>query len=423
LPRLLFLAHRIPYPPNKGDKVRSYNLLKHLAARYKVYLGAFVDDIADFQYASVLNEMCEECCFVGLKPGPAKLRSLTGFVTGEALTLRYYRSGRMQQWVDGVLQNASVNKILVFSSAMAQYVSEVKNARRVADLVDVDSDKWRQYSITQTWPYSAIYRRESRRLFEFERAIAVSFDATVFVSPAEAALFKQLAPETAHKVWHANNGVDSEYFSPHVKHENPYRADERVLVFTGAMDYWPNVDAVVRFANFVFPSILARHPDARFYIVGVRPTSDVVRLGELPGVRVSGSVPDIRPYLAHAHLAVAPLRIARGVQNKVLEAMAMGKTVIASPEAAEGIDAEIGKELIVAADDGHFISIIVRLMGSEVAQDLGVAARARVTCAYSWSGNLRHFDRLLKADSGSEPRDAPPGLPEPKVVSEMKEYS
>ena len=407
--RLLFLVHRIPYPPTKGDKVRSYNLLKYLARRYRVHLGAFVDDAADFAHAPALRELCEECHLVRLNPALARVKSLIGLASGEPLTLPYYRSASMSRWVKQVLRATPVDGVLVFSSAMAQYVMSATGVNRVADLVDVDSDKWRQYAATQRWPYSAIYRRESRALLRYEREIANRFDATVFVSAAEAGLFRQLAPETADKVWHVNNGVDGDYFSPERTYADPYGGGERVLVFTGAMDYWPNVDAVVSFARGVFPAILRGSPGARFYIVGARPAAEVRRLAELPGVRVTGAVPDIRPYLAHAKLAVAPLRLARGVQNKVLEAMAMATPVLASPQAAEGIEARVGKELLVAAGETEFVREALRLLQRDSASAIGVAGRARALASYAWEGSLSRFERLLTGGAGlaAEHRSVP----------------
>ena len=394
---LLFLVHRIPYPPTKGDKVRSYNLLRHLCARYRVHLGAFVDDEADFAHAGALRELCESCHLVRLDPRLARLKSLAGLVSGAPLTLPYYASASMRRWVNQVLRTTPVQGVLVFSAAMAQYVMRANGLRRVADLVDVDSDKWRQYAATQPWPGSAIYRREHRALLRYEREIALRFDATVFVSAAEAKLFRQLAPDAAGKVWHVNNGVDCDYFSPAGPHANPFCAGERVLAFTGAMDYWPNVDAVVWFARYVFPEIHRRLPAARFCIVGARPAAEVQRLAELPGISVTGSVPDIRPYLAHAEVAVAPLRMARGVQNKVLEAMAMAKPVLASHEAAEGIEAEPGSELLLAADQNDFVRQALRLLSGDGASRIGAAGRARVLASYAWESSLSRFDQLLSS--------------------------
>src|SRR3569623_858504 len=245
---LLFLAHRIPYPPNKGDKLRSYNLLKQLGRDYRVPLGAFIDEADDWRH-----------------------------------------------------------------------VEAAAGRRRVMDFVDIDSDKWQQYAEARRWPLSWVYRREARTLLQYERAVAATFDASVFVSDSEADLFKRLAPECAARVWSIHNGVDTAYFDPVQSFTPPYPLYEKPIVFTGAMDYWANVEAVNWFAREVFPVVRAADEEARFYIVGARPAAEVQALRRLPGVIVVGAVDDIRPYLAHAALAVAPLRIARGVQNKVLE--------------------------------------------------------------------------------------------------------
>lgn len=393
----MYLTHRIPYPPNKGDKVRSYHFLRHLSERYRVHLGTFVDDEDDWRHVDTVRALCHETHFARLDSRAAKLKSLRGLLTGEPLTLPYYRDGGMKRWVDDILDRLPVRHILVFSSAMAQYVMQASGASRVADFVDVDSDKWNQYARTRAWPLSAVYRREGRRLLAFEREVARGFDATVFVSAAEAALFRRLEPESAGKVFHVNNGVDFEYFSPDRDYPNPYREGEKALVFTGAMDYWPNVDAVEWFAHGIFPAIRASRPDARFYIVGARPAPQVLKLGELPGVAVTGSVPDIRPYLAHAALAVAPLRLARGVQNKVLEAMAMARPVVASPQAAEGIDAASGREIRLADGAAEWAGAICGMLAA-TAEEHGAAGRARVVADYSWDSNLATLDALLSAD-------------------------
>jgi sugar transferase (PEP-CTERM/EpsH1 system associated) len=395
---LLFLVHRVPCPPTKGDKVRSSNLLKYLATRYKVYLGAFLDDLADLEHVSTLRSLCEECHIVRLNPTIAAMRSLWGLVSGQPLTLPYYSSASMRQWVQKTLREQQIHCVLTFSAAMTQYVMSDASIHRVADLVDVDSDKWRQYAVTRRWPYSAIYRRECAALQRYECQIAREFETTVFVSMAEANLFRHLAPEVGNNVRYVNNGVDCDYFSPEHTYVDPYGDKERVLVFTGAMDYWPNVDAVVWFANNVFPKIYSKDPRTRFYIVGARPAAVVQSLSRFPGVKVTGTVPDIRPYIAHARLAVAPLRIARGIQNKVLEAMAMAKPDLASPQAAEGIEAKVGTELLIAVDEAEFVRQALHLLFQGGAAAIGAAGRARTLDSYSWERNLSHFDRLLKSD-------------------------
>ena len=393
---LLFLAHRIPYPPNKGDKIRSYHLLRFLAQRYVVHLATFVDDENDWQYVDTVKALCNggEVCFRPLRPRMAKVKSLAGLATGEALTLPYYRDSGMRGWVDSLLARRPVQRAVVFSSPMAQYV-EHHAIRRIADLVDVDSDKWTQYAAKARWPGSWIYGREGRRLFDYERKVAGSFDATFFVSPAEAALFHRLAPETATRVSSFSNGVDTEYFSPDTNYDNPFADSRATIVFTGAMDYWPNVDAVTWFAREAFPVVQRARPDARFCIVGSRPTSQVLELARLPGVEVTGTVPDVRPYLAHARMIVAPLRIARGVQNKVLEAMAMGRPTLVTPQALEGIDAEPGRELVLAPEDGAaFGEAALRLLASDDVA-MGHAARDRVMRDYAWSAHLKVVEQAL----------------------------
>lgn len=394
---LLYLVHRFPYPPNKGDKIRSYHLLKHLSRSYRIHLGAFIDDEKDLEYVDTVKALCAETCLVNLRPSSARLRSTYGLISRQPLTLPYYADRRLQDWVDSLLERRPIKNILIFSSAMAQYVRRVNGARRVIDFVDIDSDKWKQYAATARWPMNWVYGREATLLLGYERQIAQDFDSATFVSEAEAGLFRQLAPETAGKISHFNNGVDSNYFSPDNHYSNPYPAGINPLAFTGAMDYWANANAVEWFARGVLPLIRASLPEIEFYIVGARPTSVVRSLGALPGVTVTGSVSDVRPYLAHASLAVAPLRIARGVQNKVLEAMAMEKVVVASLQAAEGISAVPGRELLVVDDESEFAARIINLLQAEpeLKRAIGAAARARVLATYNWEKNLERITALL----------------------------
>ncbi|MBN9127101.1 MAG: sugar transferase, partial [Nitrosospira sp.] len=185
---LLYLVHRFPYPPNKGDKIRSYHLLKHLVKYYRVHLGTFIDDEKDHEYLDKVKSLCAETCIIDLHPRTARLRSLTGLLYGQPLTLPYYRNPRLQAWVNSILRNRPIEHIVVFSSGMAQYASETASAKRVIDFVDIDSDKWMQYSASTRWPLSWIYRRESRLLLEYERRVVCEFDSATFVSEAEADL-------------------------------------------------------------------------------------------------------------------------------------------------------------------------------------------------------------------------------------------
>ncbi len=389
------LVHRIPYPPNKGDKIRSYHLLKHLAQHYRVHLGTFVDDEDDWQHVPRLDALCAGSYYARLNPKTARLRSLGALFGNRSLSLDYYRDAGLRAWVGATMEREGISRIVVFSSAMAQYAEPYPQARRVVDFVDVDSDKWKQYAAKKGWPMNMLYAHEARQLLAYERHVARVCDASLFVSAPEAALFRRLAPESEARIGHFNNGVDTVYFSPDGAYPDPYRAGELALAFTGAMDYWPNIDAVTWFARQVLPAVRERHPGAVFYIVGARPASEVQALAALPGVVVTGTVPDVRPYLAHAALCVAPLRIARGIQNKVLEAMAMARTVLVSPQALEGIQATPGKELLLADEAPHCIAAVIdALQRPDIS--IGQAARARVEQRYGWHSNLAQVETLLE---------------------------
>jgi len=266
--------------------------------------------------------------------------------------------------------------------------------RRVVDMVDVDSDKWRQYAAKRTWPLSAAYSREAAALLSFERKVAREFDATLFVSDAEADLFRRLAPESAARVHGVANGVDCEYFDATRGYDNPFPADHLPIVFTGAMDYWPNVDAVVWFAQQVMP-LLKAQPRLRFYIVGSNPSSVVKALAADPAIVVTGRVEDVRPYLAHGAIAVAPLRVARGIQNKVLEAMAMGRPIVASPAALEGIGPEAAKYLVSAESREDFAAAITQILSGKGPEALGAEAAVCARETYGWGRSLRHLEDLL----------------------------
>ncbi len=395
---ILFLAHRIPYPPDKGDKIRSWNILANLAKRHTVYLGCFVDDPADMVHVPFLKDLCEDVLALPLAARPAKVRSLAwGFRSGQALSLGYYWDIRMRRWVDRVIGEGAMAATYLYSSPMGQYITSRRKqmGRIVMDFVDVDSDKWRQYAESKRWPVSWVYNREQRTLLEFERKIAATVDRSLFVSNKEAELFRTLAPESAHKIGHLNNGVDFDYFSPEHGFASPFEANEKAIVFTGAMDYWANVDAVDWFARSIFPAVHTADPNARFYIVGGKPTAAVTALAQMPGVVVTGRVPDVRPYVAHASAVVCPLRIARGIQNKVLEGMAMAKPVIATPEAFEGIDATPGQDLIVTADAAAMTKTVLDSLKGAIDPEIGRRARSRVVDLYSWKNSLHSLEHDL----------------------------
>ncbi|ABI55496.1 TIGR03087 family PEP-CTERM/XrtA system glycosyltransferase [Alkalilimnicola ehrlichii MLHE-1] len=399
---VLFLVHRIPWPPNKGDKIRSYHILRHLAGRYRVHLGTFVDDPADQAHVPELERLCASVCARPLPASRARTRALTGLLTGEPLTLPWYRDRTLQDWVDDTLARHRIRRALVFSSAMGQYLPDrAGELLRVVDFVDVDSDKWTQYAASKRWPMSALYRREGRRLLAYERRLAAASDASLFVSPAEAESFRGFAPESTGRVHALNNGVDARFFAPDPQRPSPYPPGTRTVVLTGAMDYWPNVDAACWFAEAVLPRLQAGLPGLQFHVVGSRPAPRVLALAQRPGVTVTGFVDDVRPWIQHAALAVAPLRIARGVQNKVLEAMALGRPVVATPQALEGLTARPGEDLLLAWDEPEAFATRVAAQLTDPDPILGKSARERVLADYDWDRNLAQLDALLDGEEAA----------------------
>lgn len=396
---LLYLVHRLPYPPNKGDKVRSYHLLKHLAARHRVFLGTFVDDPDDAQHVDTVRAMCAGLHAAPLNPRLAKLRSLGGLLHRRALTLDYYRDPGLSSWVRRMVAEQSIDRAVVFSSSMAQYVEGLpRELRTLVDFVDVDSAKWSQYAGAHRWPLSWLYRREGAQLLAYERAVAAKSQCSFFVTENETALFRRLAPEAAASVEAMSNGVDSDFFAPDAGRASPFEPGEIPVVFTGAMDYWPNVDAASWFAGEMLPALRRQWPALRFHIVGRSPTPTVLALAG-DAVNVTGTVPDVRPYLQHAAVVVAPLRLARGIQNKVLEAMAMGRPVVASRQCVGPIDALEGTDLLAADDAEGFVQRIDMLLRSAPrAAAIGASGRERVLRSYSWGAHLAGIDRHLSLD-------------------------
>ncbi len=343
--------------------------------------------------------MCAEVKLVGLNPLAGKLRSLTGLLNGRPLTLPFYQNAEMRRWVEQQLANESPEAIVVFSSAMAQYLDTdaARRLPRVIDFVDVDSDKWRQYAEAKPFYSAWLFRREARRLQAFDIEVARDCDVSLFVSPDEAALFRRMVDDERVRVDHMTNGVDTDFFSPCNDFDNPYPAGENALVFTGAMDYWANVDAVSWFCEQVMPLLRQTPEKPRFYIVGSRPDEAVKRLA-CEDVIVTGRVEDVRPYLAHAGAVVAPMRIARGIQNKVLEGMSMARPVVTSSKGFEGINAHPGVDLLVADEPRDYADKVPAVLRGEY-PELPAKAREQVCRAHGWDASLERLQGFLPETS------------------------
>jgi sugar transferase (PEP-CTERM/EpsH1 system associated) len=396
---ILFLTHRIPYPPNKGDKVRSYAMIRHLAKHHTVHLACFIDDPHDLRYVDVVRELTGgDCLFIPLKPVTKWLRAGSALLAGQPITTAYFGSTAISRWAREHLASGRIDRVIVFGSAMAPYVlgaAELDPSRVFFDMLDVDSDKWRQYAAQAPAVYRQIYDREAEKLLEIERAAAAAFGVTTLVSPYEAATFRELAPESANRVQSLGNGVDLEPYKPvAADFLNPYPQNQVPIVMTGWMDYRANVDGALWFATKVMPHISPLLPDACFYIVGGNP---VRALRNVAGSRtvLTGRVDDVRPYLHHAAVAVAPLRIARGVQNKVLEAMAMRKPVVATPQATRALSVTSGVELWIESEPARFAAAVVAAVLGKDSEQIARNGRSYVEQNHDWQHILATFDEML----------------------------
>jgi len=391
---LLLLVHRIPYPPNKGDKVRSFHLLRFLNKHFRVHLGCFIDDDNDWEYEHTLDSFCTSRLVRPLHKSTRQLASARGLLLRQPLSVPYYADAVMKRWVSNTINRYKISKVVVFSSAMAQFVmSSPQPIYRIMDFVDVDSDKWRQYAKSKSGVMRWIYKREAQQLEKYEKRVCDLFDKSYFVSIDEAKLFRTIYAENDQKIDYYNNGVDYQFFNPELDLVNPFRSGNRpVIVFSGAMDYWANIDAVVWFANEVLHRIKSKIPNVDFYIVGSNPSAEVMKLEEISNVRVTGRVDDVRPYIKNATLIVAPMRIARGVQNKVLEAMSFNKPIVATSSALEGIEPCSDFELEAKDDPEAFAEACINTI-----QNPGGTINYRncIVKYYDWHRNLNRLAQPL----------------------------
>lgn len=405
--RILFICHRIPYPPNKGDKIRSFNFIRHLAATHEIHLAFMVDNKEDRKNIKPLKKFSKNIFYETISPKTKKVTStFQALLTCQPVSIPYFYSRALQHKIDNFLDNNPIDTVFCFSSPTAEYLyrsrhydNTIKNACKIMDFVDVDSHKWRQYAATNMQPLRWLYTREARLLLQYEKKIADSFQHTLLVSEAEKKLLNQYFPTS--NTTAIGNGVDLQHFSPvsnidAVNNRTAERPRSYTIVFTGAMDYWPNIDGVKWFANDIFPIIRENIPGIQFQIVGSNPSPEVKALEKIEGVSVTGFVTDIREYIAAAEVCVIPLRIARGIQNKVLEAMSMGKAVVCSPEAMEGIAAVPGKDLVTAEDSTSFAQAVIQLLKNKnLQQTLEHKARICMEKNYSWPAKLANLDILL----------------------------
>jgi sugar transferase (PEP-CTERM/EpsH1 system associated) len=413
-PALVFVCQRLPNAPTTGDRIPAYHLLRHLATRYRVFVGTCIDDVSDEGGVDALRAKV-----AGLHVAPAYrpwtyLRALPRWLAGEPLSFAVFRSRALARWLDEIEAKEHPVAVVAFSSNMATYVVDRfsrnggRDPVRLLHFCDVDSQKFVDYATRASGLARWLLRLEATRVRAEELRLAARADAVAFVSDDEADLFRALLPAHRERVFTLSNGVDLDLFDPRRYPDAPFVKSGPVLMFTGAMDYRANIEAVTWFCAHVLPAIRDALPDVRFMIVGARPSPAVQRLAARPGVVVTGRVPSVAAYLAHADVVVAPLLVARGIQNKVMEAMAMAKPIVASPAALVGIRAVAGQHLACAETPREWVDQCLRLLHDpQAACELGRAARERMRETHDWQKQLARVDPWLSGVSSSRQVAAP----------------
>ncbi|MEZ5963192.1 MAG: TIGR03087 family PEP-CTERM/XrtA system glycosyltransferase [Planctomycetota bacterium] len=393
---VVFVSQRVPYPPDRGDRITTHHFLRHLLARgARVRVGCFVENDEDAEHAATLAGDVAAVCAPRLSRRRRKLESLRGLVCGEPLTLPFFRHRGLARTLAGWVRDDPPDLIWVYSSGVAQFAMPFAHVPvRLMQFAELDSDKWRQFAARTRGPGRLLYAREARLLLEHEREIARTFTISTVVSELERELFRSRIADVDPLV--LPNGVDVDVF----RVGDDGRREPHSAVFTGVMDYEPNVDGVLWFAREVWPRVRARCADARLYVVGSRPLPAVRALHGENGIEVTGRVPEVPPWLDRAGVSVAPLRLARGVQNKVLEAMSAGVPVVATSQAAQGLGAKAAHEPgIAVADDAEACAarVLAWFEAPADARRCGRSAAAFVRAHFRWENAYAIADAAIDA--------------------------
>lgn len=387
--KVLFICHRVPFPPKRGGKIRPFNIIRHLTNQgHRVTVASLARTPEERDEAAGLKEHCERAIVEVVPSAAAWSRTVAYLPTLRPSSFGYFYSGALARQIDAELKTGAYDLVFVHCSSVAPYVKP-SGAVSIIDYGDMDSQKWRDYSTHKAFPWSAGYWLEATKLERVERNLAANFDLCTCTTRGELDSLRELGVTTPSD-WFPN-GVDATFFTPSAE---PY--DKDLVVFVGRMDYYPNQQAVVDFCRDVLPRLAARRPGVKFQIVGADPTREILDLGKLAGVSVTGSVPDVRPFVTRAALTIAPLQIARGTQNKILESMAMGVPVVCSVRASGGVDALPEDHLLTATTTDDYVNAIDRVLGSAAERTrLAEAGRQRVLTQHSWPSSMTRLDGLI----------------------------
>jgi polysaccharide biosynthesis protein PslH len=387
--KILYVCHRFPYPPKRGGKIRPFNMIRHLNQSHEVTVCSLSRSDTETAEAQGIAPHCADFHIGQVDERLQMLRMIATLPTPITASASYFHSTKLARTIDRLLAERAFDLIFVHCSSVAHFVSHVREVPKILDYGDMDSQKWLEYAHYKPFPLSMGYWWEGKRLEAEEKRLARKFDFCTATTAAEWETLRAYGVQTPAD-WFPN-GVDAEFFSPG---EDPY--DPETVVFVGRMDYYPNQQCMFDFCANVLPALKARRPSIKLQIVGADPSPAVRRLGDIAGVTVTGSVPDVRPYVTRAALTVAPLQIARGTQNKILESMAMGVPVVCSKAAAGGVDAVPGEHLLVAETADEICNAVLRLVAAPAERArLAQAGRARVLSNHAWASSMRRLDGII----------------------------
>jgi sugar transferase (PEP-CTERM/EpsH1 system associated) len=387
--RILYVCHRFPFPPRRGGKIRPFNMIRHLHAAHEVIVCSLARSGGEAAEGAGLSEFCTRYEMAMVRAPLQVARMVARLPTPVPSSFGYFHSPALARRIDRTLAKERFDLIFVHCSSVARYVAHVKGIPKILDFGDMDSRKWLEYANFKPFPLNAGYRLEGLKLISEEKRLAKAFDICTTTTRAELATLEGYGTGVATD-WFPN-GVDSEYFTP-----GPEPYDPDAISFVGRMDYFPNQDCMFDFCGNTLPLLRRRRPNLRLSIVGADPSPAVRRLQELPGVTVTGSVDDVRPYLRRSALMVAPLNIARGTQNKILEAMALGVPVVTSELAAGGIDAIAGKHFLSARSPAGYEAAIMSILEQPAERErLAREGRDRVRSHHDWSRSMRRLDGII----------------------------
>lgn len=387
---ILFVCHRFPFPPHGGAKVRAFHMIRHLAQRHMVTVASLVRSREEAAEGTGIAPYCARYEMARVRAPAQLLRMIACLPTSIPSSLAYFKSVALERRIDALVARERFDLVVAHSSSMAQYVEHIGGVPKIMDFCDMDAQKWREYARYKPFPLSLGYALEASKLMREEGRIARSFDICTLATPAEQATLDGYGTG-ARTDWFPN-GVDTDYFTP-----SSVAYDPDLIVFVGRMDYYPNEECMMTFCADVLPRLRARRSNTKLAIVGANPPASVRALSRLAGVAVTGSVPDVRPYLRRAALMVAPLNIARGTQNKILEGMASGVPVVASRMAADGVDARAEEDFLVATTQEGQAAAILRVLDDATERArLAQAGRARVLSHHTWPMAMRRFDEIVE---------------------------